>query len=158
MSPESDDGIWPSSPESGQPRFRRPKWSYSGHLAEILSVSDKISSPVIFILFYINIYMFWIKIDFYRLIWLNKNIINIYDFPYAPNIETCFRQKIFFIKMTSLKPFYVETNGALISALNRSFFFFLTCVHKRGRRDSNEWLPLHEAWSPTDWATPWRRP
>lgn len=26
---------------------------------------------------------------------------------------------------------------------------------KGGKRDSNYWLLLHEAWSPTDWATPW---
>jgi hypothetical protein len=38
---------------------------------------------------------------------------NICDFLYAPNTEKCFRRKIFFKKMTSLKPFYVETNGAL---------------------------------------------
>jgi len=38
-------------------------------VAEILSVNDGISSSVIFILFFINIYMFWIKNDFYRLIW-----------------------------------------------------------------------------------------
>jgi hypothetical protein len=37
-------------------------------VAEILSVSDGISSPVIFILFYINIYMFSIKNDLYMLI------------------------------------------------------------------------------------------
>jgi hypothetical protein len=33
-----------------------------------------ISSILIFILFYINISMLWIKIDFYKLIWLNENI------------------------------------------------------------------------------------
>jgi hypothetical protein len=81
-------------------------------VAWILSVSNGISSPVIFILFYINIYMFRIKIGFYRLIWLNKNIKKLCDFPYMPNTEKCFRWKIFFRKMTSLKPFYVETNGA----------------------------------------------
>jgi hypothetical protein len=50
--------------------------------------------------------MFWIKIDFYRLIWLNKNIKNICDFPYVPNTEKWFRPKIFFKKMTFLKSFY----------------------------------------------------
>jgi hypothetical protein len=37
---------------------------------------------------------------------LNKNIKNICDFPDAPNTEKCFRRKIFFRKMTSLKSFY----------------------------------------------------
>jgi hypothetical protein len=45
---------------------------------------------------------------------LNENMKNICDFLYAPNTEKCFQGKIFFKKMTSLKPFYVETNGALI--------------------------------------------
>jgi hypothetical protein len=75
-------------------------------VTKILSVSDGISSSMIFILFYINFYMFWMKINFYRLIWLNNNIKNIYDFPYTPNTKKCFRRKIFFKKMTFLKPFY----------------------------------------------------
>jgi hypothetical protein len=85
-------------------------------VAGILLVNGEISSPVIFILFYINIYMFWIKIDFYRLIWLNKNIKNICDFSYAPNTEKYFQWKIFFRKMTSLKSFYIETNGAFVTS------------------------------------------
>jgi hypothetical protein len=40
----------------------------SGKRGRNLSVNDRISSSVIFILFYINNYMFGIKIDFYRLI------------------------------------------------------------------------------------------
>jgi len=52
----------------------------SGKSVQNLSVSDGISSSVIFILFYINIYMFGIKINFYRLIWLNKNIKKNCDF------------------------------------------------------------------------------
>jgi hypothetical protein len=34
-------------------------------VARILPVSNRILSSVIFILFYINIYMLWIQIDFY---------------------------------------------------------------------------------------------
>jgi hypothetical protein len=82
--PDSDETVW-----------------ISAIVAGILPVSDLISSPMIFILFYINIYMMWIKINFYKLIWLNENIKNICDFPYAPNTEKCFRRKIAF-----LKPFY----------------------------------------------------
>jgi hypothetical protein len=76
---------------------------YSGQnpvkAAGILPVSDEILSPVIFILFYINIYMFCIKINFYKLIWLNENIKNICDFSYASNIEKYFRRKTFSWKM-----------------------------------------------------------
>jgi len=75
-------------------------------MVKILSVNDWISYSMIFILFYINIYMFWIKINFYRLIWLNENMKNICDFLYAPNTKKCFRRKIFSKNMTSLKPFY----------------------------------------------------
>jgi len=63
--------------------------------AEILSVSDGISSLVIFILFYINIYMFWIKIDFYRLIWLTKNIKKIVIFHTRQTPKNVFDEKYF---------------------------------------------------------------
>jgi hypothetical protein len=79
-------------------------------MVRIFSVNDRISLSMIFILFYINIYMFWIKINFYRLIWLNENMKNICDFLYVPNTEKCFRRKIFSKKMTSLKPFYDENH------------------------------------------------
>jgi hypothetical protein len=36
---------------------------------------------------------------------MNENIKNICDFPYALNIEKCFRQKIFYSKMISHKIF-----------------------------------------------------
>jgi hypothetical protein len=57
--------------------------------------------------------MFWIKINIYRLIWLNENMKNICDFLYASNTEKYFQRKIFSRKMTSLKPFYIETNEIL---------------------------------------------
>jgi hypothetical protein len=110
-------------------------------VAGILSISDRISYSVIFILFYINIYMFGIKIDFYRLIWLNKNIKKICDFPYAPNTEKCFQRKIFFRKMTSLKHFTTETilrNKQSIIITKFTDFWALQCgchifSHPKGR-------------------------
>jgi hypothetical protein len=51
-----------------------------------------------FILFYINIYILWIKINFYKLIWFNENIKNIYDFSYAPNIRKILLTKNSFLK------------------------------------------------------------
>jgi hypothetical protein len=49
-----------------------------------------IETQIIRLFFYINIFMLWIKIDFYRLIWFNENIKNICDFPYTPNVKKYF--------------------------------------------------------------------
>jgi hypothetical protein len=40
------------------------------------------------------------------LFWRKIILKNIYDFPYLPNIEKCFRRETFFKKLTSLKLFY----------------------------------------------------
>jgi len=148
----------PPSPEFGRPRFWqnyldfglylsiRPLSLNPATVAGILSVSDEILSPVIYILFYINISMLWIKIDFYKLIWLNENIKNICDFSYAPNTGKCFQRKIFSWKMTSQKPFYIETNGAksiMFSLLGSDFYIFLGIP---------SWVPLLPVLNRTCWA------
>jgi len=82
-----------ASGQSSQPEFRLNCLDFGNSsrnpvkVTGILLVNDKILSLMIFILFYINIYMLWIKIDFCKLIWLNENIKNIFDFPYVPITE-----------------------------------------------------------------------
>jgi hypothetical protein len=106
--------FWPPSPKFDQLRSRRNYLDSNLYhrnpatMVGILPISDRISSLVIFMLFCINIFMLWIKIDFYNLIWLNESIKNIYDFSYASNTEKCFRRKVFSWKMIFLKIFYNE--------------------------------------------------
>jgi hypothetical protein len=90
-----------------------------------MSVSDRISSPVIFILFYINISMLWIKIDFYKLIWLNGNIKNICDFSYAPNIGKCFFEKWFFWNNFTMETI-LRQNKQSINTIIHQFYWLKT--------------------------------
>jgi hypothetical protein len=90
-------------------------------IVRILSVSNRISSSMIFILFYINIFMLWIKIDFYKLIWLNKNIKKYLWFSVRAKHQKMLSTENGFLKndfpetILRRKPFYVETNGALVT-------------------------------------------
>jgi len=89
-------------------------------IVRILSVSNRISSSMIFILFYINIFMLWIKIDFYKLIWLNKNIKKYFQFSVRAKHQKMLSTENGFLKndfpktILRRKSFYVETNGAFI--------------------------------------------
>jgi hypothetical protein len=62
--------------------------------------------------------MLWIKIDFYKLIWLNENIKKYLWFFVHAKHRKMFSAKNIFLKNDFLeiilrrKPFYVETNGA----------------------------------------------
>jgi hypothetical protein len=62
--------------------------------------------------------MLWIKIDFYKLIWLNENIKNICDFSYVHTkhrkmflVKNIFLKNSFLENILQRKPFYIQTNG-----------------------------------------------
>jgi len=103
----ADAGIWqhpvtvvgfqPPLSKSGQARFWLPEWSDSNTngirptqiLMKLFGFRPLFWNPagewqnlIIGFLYYFTLifFMLWIKIDFYKLIWLNKNIKNICDF------------------------------------------------------------------------------
>jgi len=108
------DNIWSLEPDSGHLRWN------STTVAGILSVSDRISSPVIFILFYINISMLWIKFDFYKLIWLNKYVKKYLWFFIRAKHQKILSTKI----ILQRKLFYSETKRVSIELQQYLHFFF----------------------------------
>jgi hypothetical protein len=60
------------------------------------------------------------------LFWRKIILKNIYDFPYLPNIEKCFRRETFFKKLTSLKLFYERHFFTYI--WKRMFKYFQTTI------------------------------
>jgi len=146
----------PAIPDSDE-TVRIPAFiSNSGYISQnqvkivkILSLSDRISSSMIFILFYIYIFMLWIKIDFYKLICLNKNIKKYLRFSVRAkhrkmlSTENDFLKNDFPKTILWWKPFYVETNGALTFSIwgkRRQIYFY---VHRSVHAvDSHQTVPL----------------